>query len=441
MVKTLQRKFVITAMAAITVLMLFMLGAVNIANRIITGNEVERKLRLILENEENPLKPVPAPDEDLPGFPTGAPKNNYDTVMSSNFFVVRFDRDGNIVYVDVSRTSSVSENEAKILAEKAVFGGKETVEKKETEKKYEEKKYEEKKYADKRSGKDGKFRYLEGHSQAEAGTTVIFLDVSEESVSYVRVLFLSAAIGIVCWGAMLVFVRFLSGYAIRPIAENIEKQKQFVTNAGHEIKTPLAIIQSNTEAMELFNGVNKWSKNIKEQVVRLDGLMKDLLALARMDEGALKVNASEFSVSELSARVIQEFIQPMETRGITVQADIRPEVFLYADQKQAEQLLMILLDNSLKYTNEGGQVRFFLEKEGKRVSIQVQNTCEVLPDVPPDKLFDRFYRADTARTQKNGGYGIGLSMARFLAEANKGTVRAAYGGGNTVCFTVCFMQR
>ena len=126
------------------------------------------------------------------------------------------------------------------------------------------------------------------------GKVVVFLDTSGDIYSYIRVLFLSAAIGIACWLFMLLFVILLSKQAIRPIAENIEKQKQFVTNAGHEIKTPIAIIQSNTEAMELYNGENKWSKNIKEQTVRLNELMKNLLTLARMDESSTNLMQSDF---------------------------------------------------------------------------------------------------------------------------------------------------
>lgn len=181
MIKALQKKFVVTAMAAVTVLMLLMLGAVNAANLIITGNEIERRLELISGEETEPgMKPDMDPGKGHepgappPGLDMRSPKNDYDTVMSSNFFVLRFDENGSIVYVDVSRTSAVSEEDAKAYAQEVYQTGKET-------------------------GKSGRFRYLVRSSPAGQGKTLIFLDTSEERVSGLRVLLLSGAAGCVCW--------------------------------------------------------------------------------------------------------------------------------------------------------------------------------------------------------------------------------------------------
>ena len=274
-------------------------------------------------------------------------------------------------------------------------------------------------------GQVSRFRYLRREAP-QGGVTVVFLDTSEEVFSYIRVLLLSAAAGLGCWGLMLVFVILLSRRAIRPIAENIERQKQFVTNAGHEIKTPLAIIQSNTEAMELYLGESKWSRNIKEQTRRLGGLMQDLLTLARMDEGAAPAQKAALSLSGLAEQALESFLQPMEAQGIALERDIQPGVSLTADPAQLEQLLSLLLDNAVKYTGPGGRIRLSVKQEGKRARLCLENTCPQLPTVPPEKLFDRFYRGDAARTQKEGGYGIGLAVARSLAQANQGSLHAQY---------------
>lgn len=411
MIRTLQRRFVITAMIAITVLLLFLLGGINAANIVITGNEIDRTLHVISRSGGNAENLVPDSPPPRPGD-TG-PKNDYDVVMSSNFFVVRFDAQGNIIYTDVSRTSAVSEAEAAQMALQAYDG-------------------------ETGSGKTGRFRYLIGDSPVGMGKTAVFLDTSEERFSSLRVLLLSGAAGLVCWGLMLALVILLSRRAIRPIAENMEKQKQFVTNAGHEIKTPLAIIQSNTEALELYTGETKWSRNIKDQTIRLNGLMKNLLVLARMEEGAGPVKASDFCLSDALTEAVGRFAQPMEARHLSLETEIAPGISLHADPLQTEQLLSLLLDNTVKYANEGGSIQVSLTKTEKHVVLKIQNTCEALPSVPPEKLFDRFYRADAARTQKNGGYGIGLSAVRSIAQANKGSLHAAYIPPDSICFTAEF---
>lgn len=408
-------------MIAITALILLLLGVINAANIGISAGQTEKTMQLLLESESRGgISAMPKPGEAAPPpeFSAGGPKNDYDTLMSSNFFTARFDAEGSLAFIDVSHTSAVSEEEAEALAA-AVYEGAQQ--------------------SGKNDGKSGRFRFLAGTFAGGRETIIVFLDISSERFSNLRVLLLSAAAGGFCWLLMLLLVMLLSRKAIKPIAGNIEQQKQFVTNAGHELKTPLAIIQANTEAMELYNGENKWSKNIKSQIKRLDGLMKNLLFLARMEEGGAKVSRQEVLLSELLTEVLEGFSQSMELKDIALQREIHPGVVIYADQGQIEQLLFILLDNAIKYTNKGGEIRAAIISEGGRQKLQIENTCERLPDVPAEKLFDRFYRADTARTQKSGGYGIGLSVAATIAAANGAEIKAAYLCENRIRFSVCFL--
>lgn len=399
-------------MTAISVLLILLLGTINIINIRTVGTQISAKLEMISRNEGDPDNIPMAPGDMPPREPYGR-KNDYDIFMSSNFFVVRFDKKGEIVYTDVSRISSVSEQEAKDLAGE-VYTQNEP------------------------SGKIDNFEYMVTDSLKGIGKVVVFLDTSDDIYSYIRVLFLSIAIGIACWLVMLLFVILLSKRAIRPIAENIEKQKQFVTNAGHEIKTPIAIIQSNTEAMELYNGENKWSKNIKEQTTRLNELMENLLTLARMDESNDTLVLSDCSLSQLLVDHTECFREILELRGITLQTNIQPMVSFRANKEHIAQLLSVLMDNAVKYTNDNGNISVSLEGNDKRIKLQFKNTCQQLPPVSPDKLFDRFYRADEARTQKNGGYGIGLSVARSITETYKGRISAEYENDNIVVFTIRF---
>lgn len=413
MIRTLQKKFVVTAMIAITALLLLLLGAINLANIILGGKVIDHTLQMIAGQAVGQEGLPQAPRDLPPRIFTQAPKNDHDMLLSSNFFIVLFSTEGTVIQTDTSRISSVSEQQAEALARAAYENGA-------------------------AGGQSGNFRYLLRSDSSQTITCAVFLDISEEIFSYLRILLLSASAGLVCWGLMLGLVILLSQRAIRPIAESLEKQKQFVTNAGHEIKTPLAIIRSNTEAMELYCGENRWSRNIKQQTARLTGLMERLLWLARMEEGALHAKTTEFSLSRLLSDLLQGFMQPMEEKQIALETQIQPDICLRADSGQIEQLISVLLDNAVKYTDEQGWIRVKLQKEGRQVLLQIANSCRELPDAPPDKLFDRFYRADAARTQKNGGYGIGLSIASAIASANRGHIHAAYLGTNAIRFTVIF---
>ncbi|MBR5534492.1 MAG: HAMP domain-containing histidine kinase [Ruminiclostridium sp.] len=251
----------------------------------------------------------------------------------------------------------------------------------------------------------------------------------------VSMLVLSTAGGVLCWLGMLALVVVLSRQSIRPVAESIQKQKEFVTNAGHELKTPLAIIQANTEAMELRQGESKWSRNIKEQTVRLNGLMENLLLLARMDETASPPPAEQVDLTDLAEESIRSFQEGASLRGILLEGALQPGVTVRSDRNQMAQLLSVLLDNGVKYTQTEGRILVTLGREGNRALLLVKNTPADLPE-DPALLFDRFYRGDPARTQKTGGYGIGLSAARAIVESWQGTIQAGMEGEDTVVLTV-----
>ena len=161
--------------------------------------------------------------------------------------------------------------------------------------------------------------------------------------------------------------------------------------------------------MELHNGENKWSKNIRAQTLRLSGLMQNLLMLAKMDESSTKLPMCEFDISTAAEDTVGAFIEPAALKGIMIEQDIKKGIRLSGNRDSIVQLMTVLLDNAVKYTESGGVIRAELYGE---------------PIDHPEKLFDRFYRGDSARTQKNGGYGIGLSVAQAIAELHKGSITA-----------------
>lgn len=408
MTKVLQRRFVIASMAAISVLLLVLVGAINLVNFSITARRVEQVLSQLVESEGlyTPPNMQQGNSPHAPNAPTP------DDMMGARYFFVRFDADGAAVQTNVSHILAVTEEEALHIAREIYRGGAQ-------------------------SGYTGTFRYQTAHALDGRSSLVICLDISSQQRSVVTVLLVSALIGLLCWLAMLMPVILLSKKAIRPIAVTLEKQKQFVTNAGHELKTPLAILLANTDALELHQGESKWSRNIWTQTVRLNGLMQNLLVLAKMDEGGASLPTTEFSLSLLTGEVLDSYQEAAAAKGIALQSDIQPDVTLRANRESIVQLLSVLLDNAVQYTPTEGSIQVVLTKEKSGIVFQVENSVDTPPEGELERLFDRFYRGDPARTQKSGGYGIGLSAARAVAEAHGGTITARYDGARArMVFTV-----
>ena len=409
MIKTLQKKFIVSAMLAITILLVILLSAINIGNIAISAAQSRQMLGMLL-NEEIMLHP-PQKRNHPAGF-LEAPMDE-NSKMSAVYFTVRIDENGSVVRIDTGRIASITAEEAAQLCQKVMDEGA-------------------------IQGKIQNFRYQRGVSERDHSMVYLFLDTSTQFRNIFLVLAFSLIAGTVCWTGMLFLVILISKKAIRPIAENMERQKQFVTDAGHELKTPLAIILANTEAMELYHGENKWSKNIREQTLRLNDLMQNLLMLAKAEESQERNSWGRIPFSSVVLETLQMFRESAELKELQINRQLESGVEIQASKEQIQRLLSILIDNAVKYSVPKGLIEICLWKKGKSVVFSIENTCEKLPGCPPEKLFDRFYRADTARTQQSGGYGIGLSAARTIADLYGGTIEASYESSNRIRFTVIF---
>ena len=401
MIKTLKKRFVITAMAAISILLIILLGIINVANAWYLDRESDRVLDMLSAVE--PFGHRKPPPQSRPFF---SPPHEEDSRMSALYFTVK--KSGGTVSADLNRISSISEQEALNLASKA--------EKKQTE-----------------SGKISNFKFrLVRDNDTQ---TYIFLDTTTQRYAILRIAALSLLAGMLTWFLMLFFVIVLSKRAINPIAENMEKQKQFVTDAGHEIKTPLAIILANTEAMELRSGETKWSKNIKTQITRLDGLMRDLLMLAKSDEAQTKPPLEEISLSDELNSCIEMFLEPAALSEIEIERNFESNVRLMTNKECIMRIISTLLDNAVKYATPKSKISVSLSQTEKSTKLSIQNECTEIPNCSPERLFDRFYRGDSSRSQKSGGYGIGLSAARATARLLGGDLSAKYKNESSIIFT------
>ena len=270
--------------------------------------------------------------------------------------------------------------------------------------------------------------YLYYASQDPDGSvSYAFLDISQETASLIRIGLITAMLGVALWLLILVLVVFLSKKAIAPIAENMEKQRLFITNAGHEFKTPLSVIVSNVDVQELHGGKTKWLDNIRAQALRLSDLTKQMLTLAKMDEsGTFAFTSTTFDASQILEDTIGVFRESASLRGIRIQTRIEAGVQMHFPKDQYQQLLELMLDNAVKYGKENGFLSVALSAERKMVQLTFRNDCDMLPEADPDQLFDRFYRPDSSRSRNTGGSGIGLAVVRAIAQQGGGSAQAKY---------------
>lgn len=414
MIKALKRKFVFTAMLAITVFILLLLGGINAFFAVSNARQTDMLLESLMENRlhsEQPPAIAPFPGgkaEEPTGF--FVPRPSAEARHSAVHFSAVLNSDGGVLSVDVSRTATVDADTARAMVRGAYKEGEE------------------------RGRLDGwKYAFAE---DGEGNLLYIFLSTESARAATLRVLGISALLGVLGWGLMLAFVILLSGRAIRPIAENMEKQRRFVTDAGHEIKTPLAIILANTDAMELHTGESKWSRNIREQADRLSGLMQNLLTLARSDEGGDALVREKVSLFDMLREISTMFSAGMQLKGLSYSEALGEDVTVNAAPAALSRLFSILFDNAVKYTPSGGSISLRVTEEEHGVLLLLENDTETMPCDDPERLFDRFYRADGARSRETGGYGIGLSAARAIAEAHGFRLSCSYPAEKRICFSL-----
>lgn len=275
----------------------------------------------------------------------------------------------------------------------------------------------------------------------KGGTMYLFLDCTSDIYNAIYIFILSLMIGLAALLLISLLVVLFSKKAIKPIAESYNKQQKFITNAGHELKTPLAIIDSCTEVIEMTDGENKWTSGIHEQVERLSSMTAELISMAKMAESDLELNKRDLDLSELCRETLEPFGLMAEEQGFGYELNITPDIPFFGNEQTLKQLCSILADNAIKYATPGTTIVMSLRRKGRRVLLSSNNAAEGIEKGNRSELFERFYRGDTSHSSEKKGYGIGLSMAETITELHNGRISAASEDGQHLTITASFPER
>ena len=402
MIRRLRKRFIRIATLAVTAVLLVLCLSVNIANYISVDSGLTNVLNVISDNRGTmPPMPHGQPPE---GRPDG--QLTKETPFSTRYFVLRYDGDGDLIKADLDKIAAATEDVGEYLSLALEHG-------------------------------EG-YGYARGYKyrvvyNGEDRWMAIFLDDYQEMRSVREIALVSLAAMADCVALVYVIVVLCSRRAIDPVVQASERQKQFITDASHELKTPITVIATSLKVLEMETGKQKWIDKAQTQTEKLTELVNSLVTLSRMDEEKTPLHFAPFAVSDAVRETAESFRDFAESNGHALRLEIAPELAFSGDEYAIRQLVSILLDNVVKYAAEGTGIAFSLEKTKKGVLLSSVNVSRT-PLAPEelDKLFDRFYRADPARSG-TGGFGIGLSIARSIAEGHKGGIRASLEDGK-ICF-------
>ena len=269
------------------------------------------------------------------------------------------------------------------------------------------------------------------------GKIIVFMDIQPYQQAAKNLLLITSLTGLISVIFFFIVSLFLAKWLVKPVKITLEKQKQFISDASHELKTPLAVISTNTDVLEAEIGDNKWFGYIRSESLRMSELVNELLCLARLDDrSGHALNFAETDLSNLVLQTALPFESVLFEMGKIYNVEVQPDVKARVDESSIKHVLTILIDNAVKYSEENGKITVKLYTHSGKKIIEVHNTGEGVPKDKLVKIFERFYREDEARNRKTGGYGLGLAIAKSSVEAHGGKISAKGEYGSWICFTV-----
>ena len=443
MIRKLRNNFIRVMLLSLLIVMILLIGIINVVYLINFQDQAYETIDFVEENYLRMRLPGEAggpmgmggpgamngtgqlPEEDdwedrddedfedhlFSGFRRDGSALTPDTRYETSFFVVSLDADGSVTEMDHSYIASVSEEDIDAYAKEILASGKE-------------------------QGRADYFMYKVFDS--DDGTSKIVAVSCYQQLRQFRLL-LSICIlaGFLYMAAVFALVWLMSRRITKPVEESIQKQRQFITDAGHELKTPITIIKANNEVLQMQNGSNQWTQSIENQTRRLSSLVQSLLELSRLNEKDIVDISEAFDLGKTVSEAVESVRVPIESDGKVLETAIEEGIRFKGSKDEMYRLVSLLMDNARKYSTDREPVRVTLNKH-HRITLTVSNSCEHIEQEKLDRLFERFYRTDESRSRKTGGNGIGLSVVQAIVERHNGTVTASSSDGTSIQFTAVF---
>ncbi|MCD8095891.1 MAG: HAMP domain-containing histidine kinase [Ruminococcus sp.] len=407
MFRKLSVKFSVIAIVLLFVLELLSVCLINGLNFYFTTQMIDETITLIAENngtypdkelsdekdDRHSLPDSDSVDDEKPDDKNLEAEKKYVT----RYFTAIFNENGDLLRINTAHIASVESSEAKEYALDVFDSGND-------------------------SGFYDSYNFRYSVIKSDNGRTlIIFCDFSSQFSSILRTIEISSVILLVLFAICAFLICVFSKRAVRPVMQNIQNQQRFITDAGHELKTPLAIIRADTEVISLTAGESEWTQSILNQTDRLSDLLSQFLMLAKSQE-AQRFNFTKADVTSITEAAYETFSTYCNAQSKTLTADIAQGVYCSGDVNMLEVLISTLLENAVKYSSPESEIKLGLESGSRSLKLWTENLCEDPPTGDLRLLFERFYRGDSSRTRETGGSGIGLSLAKNIVDAHKGKI-------------------
>jgi two-component system sensor histidine kinase CiaH len=400
MEKRLQNKFTLYSVVAAFIVILIIFSSIILGSYFQVVKRADQILEILMQNDGG----FPE-DDQFTEFINEINAISAETPYSTRFFYVKYFNESKNYGVDIGKVSSISEEQALTYSARALD--------KESER-----------------GFIDHFRFFQ--KDKEFGKLLIFVDCSRDLNLHYSLVLSGLVVSLIALVAVALIARILSQKAVEPIVQAYERQKQFITDAGHELKTPLAVIKTNAEVLELTTGKSKWLSSVKNQVNRLDYLVGSLLDLAKLDENTARESKEEFVLTDTVQEVIDNLQLLATSDQKRIVSDLDPYILFKGNAESIQKLISILVENAVKYSDPQTDILVSLKKEERKIILLTKNQASDLKKGNYAQLFDRFYRDDVSRNSQKGGHGIGLTIAKTIVEQHSGTITAYSTDGKTL---------